>query len=359
MTANRAGTFRPEEMPMKAMVLRQKNGPFVLEDRPDPKAGPGEAVARVFACGSGLTIHHTKAGRAEANYPIIIGHEVVGEIVEVGHGVHGLKVGDIVTPHFYLSCGHCHWCRVNREPLCDNLAGYVGRQIDGGYAEYITLPARNWVHVPEGLDYKNHPAEVAVISDAIVTPYKVIRWARIAPLENVAVFGAGGGLGVHMVMMAHWAHARVIAVDISAEKLKTCREMGADAVVDASKENVVEALKELTGGRGVDVAVDFVSQVSTLEAGANALGKGGRLVTLGGNSPLPFSVSGAKLLQNEQEIMGSRAFTKQDIIDCLELCARGQVRPLVTETYRLEEAEKVHARLDAGLITGRAAIVMG
>jgi D-arabinose 1-dehydrogenase-like Zn-dependent alcohol dehydrogenase len=344
---------------MKAMVLQRKNEPFVLEERPDPKAGPGEAVARVIACGSGLTIHHTRAGRTVSNYPIIIGHEVLGEIVEVGHGVHGIKVGDIVTPHCYLSCGHCRWCRVNRESLCDNLAGFVGRQTDGGYAEYINLPARNWVPVPAGIDYKNHPAEAAVICDAIVTPYKVIRRARIAPLENVAVFGAGGGLGIHMVMMARWAHARVIAVDVSAEKLKTCREVGAEAVVDASKENVVEALKALTGGAGVDVAVDFVSQASTLEAAADSLGKGGRLVTLGGYSPVPFRVSASRLLQGELEIMGSRAFTKQDIIDSLELCARGQVWPLVTETYRLEEAEKVHARLDAGLITGRAAIVMG
>jgi D-arabinose 1-dehydrogenase-like Zn-dependent alcohol dehydrogenase len=148
-------------------------------------------------------------------------------------------------------------------------------------------------------------------------------------------------------------------VDISAEKLKTCRDVGADAVVDASKENVVEALKELTGGVGVDVAVDFVSQVSSLEAAADSLGKGGRLVTLGGHSPEPFRVSASRLLQGELEIMGSRAFTKQEIIESLELCARGQVWPLVTETYRLEEAEKVHARLDAGLITGRAAIVMG
>ena len=344
---------------MKAMVLKRKNEPFVLEERPDPKAGPGEAVARVIACGSGLTIHHARAGRTAVNYPIIIGHEVLGEIVEVGHGVHGLKAGDIVTPHFYLSCGQCHWCRVNREPLCDNLAGFIGRQIDGGYAEYINLPARNWIHVPEGIDYKNHPAEAAVICDAIVTPYKVIRWARIAPLDTVAVFGAGGGLGIHMVMMAAWAHARVIAVDVSAEKLKACRAAGAEAVVDASKENVVEALKALTGGRGVDVAVDFVSQVATLEAGADSLAKGGRLVTLGGYSPVPFRVSAAWLLAGEREIMGSRAFSKQDIIDALELCARGQVRPLVTETYRLEEAEKVHARLEAGLITGRAAIVMG
>jgi D-arabinose 1-dehydrogenase-like Zn-dependent alcohol dehydrogenase len=345
-------------IPMKAMVLRQKNEPFVLENRPDPQAGPGEAVARVFACGSGLTIHHTRVGRTVTNYPIIIGHEVVGEIVEIGPGVQTLKVGDIVTLHGYLSCGHCRWCRINREPLCDNLAGFVGRQMDGGYAEFIKLPARNFILIPPGLDYKNHPAEVAVISDAIVTPYKLVRRARIAPLETVAVFGAGGGVGIHMVMLARWAHARVIAVDVSAEKLRKCREVGAEAVVDASKEKVVEALRELTGGVGVDVAIDFVSQVSTLQAGMESLGKGGRLVTLGGYSPQPFPVSASWLLAGEREIMGSRAFTKQEVIEALELCAHGQVWPVVTEIYRLEEAEKVHERLEAGSITGRAAIVM-
>jgi D-arabinose 1-dehydrogenase-like Zn-dependent alcohol dehydrogenase len=343
---------------MKAMVLRKKDEPFVLEERPDPKPGAGEAVARVIACGSGLTIHHARAGRVAVNYPIIIGHEVLGEIVETGPDVQGFKGGDIVTLHAYISCGHCRWCRVNREPLCDNLAGFVGRQVDGGYAEFIKLPACSFVHFPDGIDYKKHPAEAAVICDAIVTPYKVVRRARIAPLETVVVFGAGGGVGIHMVMLARWAHARVIAVDISAEKLPMCHKMGAEAVVDASKENVVEALRELTGGAGVDVAVDFVSHVSTLEAAAESLGKGGRLVTLGGYSPQPFRASAARLLDGELEIMGSRAFTKQEIIESLELCARGQVWPLVTETYRLEEAEKVHSRLEAGSITGRAAIIM-
>lgn len=343
---------------MKAMVLRRKNEPFVLEERPDPVAGPGEAVARVLACGCGLTIHHARAGRVEVNYPLVIGHEVLGEIVETGPGVEGLKAGDIVTLHCYLSCGRCRWCRVNREALCDNLAGFVGRQIDGGYAEYIKVPARNFIHVPPGLDYKKHPAEVAVISDAIVTPYKVVRRARIAPLETVVVFGAGGGLGIHMIMLARWAHARVIAVDIAAGKFAKCREAGAEAVVDASKENVTEALRDLTGGRGVDVAIDFVSQVSTLEAAAESLGKGGRLVTLGGHSPEPFRASAARMLNGELELMGSRAFTKQEVAESLELCARGDVWPMVTETYRLEEAEKVHQRLEAGSITGRAAIVM-
>jgi D-arabinose 1-dehydrogenase-like Zn-dependent alcohol dehydrogenase len=343
---------------MKVMVLKEKNTPFVMEERPDPKAGPGEAVARVLACGSGLTIHHARAGRAEVDYPVIIGHEVLGEIVEIGQGVAGLSIGDPVTMHCYLTCGHCRWCRTDREALCENLAGFAGRNSDGGYAEYIKMPARNYVPIPEGLDYKAHPAETAVICDAIVTPYKVTRRARIAPLETVAVFGAGGGVGIHMVMLAKWAHARVIAIDTVGAKLGKCRDLGAEAVVDASKENVAEALAEFTGGRGLDVAVDFVGIPATLETAVGALGKGGRLVTLSGNTPDPFSVSAGRLLWGELEILGSRSFTKQEIRDSLELVARGELWPFVTETYKLEEAEKVHERLEAGLITGRAAIVM-
>ncbi|MBT3352030.1 MAG: zinc-binding dehydrogenase [Nitrospinaceae bacterium] len=343
---------------MKAMVLKEKNTPFVMEERPDPKAGPGEAVARVLSCGSGLTIHHARAGRAQVDYPVIIGHEVLGEIVEIGQGVTGLSIGDPVTMHCYLTCGHCRWCRTDHEALCENLAGFVGRHSDGGYAEYIKMPARNYVPIPEGLDYKKYPAEAAVICDAIVTPYKVTRRARIAPLETVAVFGAGGGVGIHMVMLAKWAHARVIAIDTVGDKLGKCRELGAEAVVDASKDNVAEALEDFTEGRGLDVAVDFVSVPSTLETAVEALGRRGRLVTLGGNTPKPFSVSAGRMLTHELELLGSRSFTKQEIRDSLELVARGELWPFVTETYKLEEAEKVHERLEAGLITGRAAIIM-
>ncbi len=342
---------------MKAMVLHAPNTPFVLEERPDPVAGDGEIVARVLACGSGLTIHHAVRGRTDATFPRVIGHEILGEIVEVGAGVAGFSRGDRVTTHAYLSCGYCRWCKADREPLCDNLAGFVGRHADGGYAEYVKLPARVFIKVPETLDHQKHPAEISVICDAIVTPYKVLKRARITPLDTVAVIGAGGGLGIHMVMMAKWAHARVIAVDISPAKLATCREVGAEVTVDASREDVAVALMEATGG-GVDVVVDFVSGKATLEAGVKALGKGGRLVTLGGNAPVPFEVSAAQLLVNEADVLGSKAFTAGEIGEALEICARGEVWPLVTETYALEDANSVHERLEAEAIIGRAAIVM-
>ena len=341
---------------MKAMVLHAPDTPFVLEERPDPVAGEGEIVARVLACGSGLTIHHAVRGRTDATFPRVIGHEILDEIAEIGSDVAGFSVGDRVITHAYITCGYCKWCKADREPLCDNLAGFVGRHVDGGYAEFVKLPARTFIKVPESLDHKKHPAEIAVICDAIVTPYKVLKRARITPLDTVAVIGAGGGVGIHMVMLAKWAHARAIAVDISADKLAACREVGADATVDASHENVAAALKDATGG-GVDVVVDFVSSKATLEAGVQALGKGGRLVTLGGNA-MPFEVSAANLLVNEIDVLGSKSFTAGEIGEALEICARGEVWPLVTETYSLEEANTVHERLEAEAITGRAAIVM-
>ena len=341
------------------MVLREPGKPFVEEEYPDPVPGPGEAVAKILACGAGLTIHHARMGRVPGvDYPLIIGHEITAVISAVGEGVEGLQEGDAVTAHFYVTCGRCKWCLINRETLCENFTGYIGRQVQGAYAEYIKLPARNFIKLPAGLDYENNAAEVSVICDAIATPYKVTKRARIAPLDTVAVMGAGGGVGIHMVMMARWAGARVIAVDIAAEKLGKCRDMGAHETVDASEENLGEALRDLTGGAGVDVVVDFVCTAEGVEGGLRGLGKGGRFLAMGANRIERFPFSPRELLREEQQIMGSRYATKQEVIDSLELVARGEAWPLVSETYPLEEANLVHERLKEGRVTGRAALVM-
>lgn len=343
---------------MKAMLLKSANTPLTLETVPDPVPGPGEAVAKVLACGAGLTIHHARAGRLKISHPRILGHEITGEIVALGAGVTGVKVGDPVTAYFYLTCGDCYWCRINRETLCENFGGYVGREIDGGYAEYIKLPARNFMKLPQGIDWKKHAAEWGVICDAIATPVKVIRRARITPSDTVAVFGAGGGLGVHMLMLARWARARkVIAVDVMASKFEACLKSGADATVDASSGRVAEQLLELTGGKGVDVAIDFVCAKQTLEAAQQSLGRGGRLVVLGGHGQ-PFQADPRAMLQKEQELIGSRYATRQEVLDSLDLVARGEVWPLVTEKVPFDQAESLHQRLDQGVITGRAALIM-
>ena len=344
---------------MKAMLLTGPGQPFQLATVPDPVPGPGEAVAKVLACGSGLTIHHARAGRLKLNhYPRIIGHEITGEIVALGAGVSEVKVGDGVTAYFYFTCGHCHWCRINRETLCDNFGGYVGRESDGGYAEYIKLPARSFMKFPDGIDWRRHPAEAGVVTDALATPLKVVRRARVTPNDTVAVFGAGGGLGVHMLKVARWARAKkVIAIDKSAAKFETAVKCGAVITIDASAGRLAEQLLEATGGRGIDVAIDFVSNASTLEPALAALGKGGRLVTLGGHGQ-PANVNAATLLRNEIEFMGSRYATRQEVMDTLELVARGEFSALVTDKVPLAEAEALHQRLDKEMTIGRAALVM-
>ena len=342
---------------MKALVLNGPDQPFEITEIPDPIAGPGEAIAKVFACGSGLTIQHVKAGRMSADFPRIIGHEISAEIVEVGSGVSGLKIGDGVTSYYYINCGHCRWCLSGFEPLCENCLGNVGRECDGGYAEYIKLPAHLFVKFPDAIDYRNHPAEMGVTMDALTTPYKVLKRGRVRPGETVAVFGAGGGVGIHQLMLAKWANARVIAVDIAKSKFQACRDAGAEEVIDPQESDVVEALMDFTNGKGVDVAIDYVSSSTTLEAAAASLGRHGRMVTLGGAGGT-FQVNAHEMLLKEQDLLGSRYATRIEILETYDLVARGELWPIVTDIRPMEEAEAIHERVENGEVTGRAAILI-
>jgi len=342
---------------MKALVLNGPDQPFEITEIPDPIAGPGEAIAKVFACGSGLTIQHVKAGRMSADFPRIIGHEISAEIVEVGSGVSGLEIGDGVTSYYYINCGHCRWCLSGYEPLCENCLGNVGRECDGGYAEYIKLPAHLFVKLPDAIDYKNHPAEMGVTMDALTTPYKVLKRGRVRPGETVAVFGAGGGVGIHQLMLAKWANARAIAVDVAESKFQACRDAGAEEVINPQEIDVVEALMDLTNGKGVDVAIDYVSSSVTLEAEATSLGRHGRLVTLGGAGGT-FQANALEMLLKEQDLLGSRYATRVEILETYDLVARGELWPIVTDIRPMEEAEAIHERVEKGEVTGRAAIII-
>jgi len=147
----------------------------------------------------------------------------------------------------------------------------------------------------------------------------------------------------------------VIAIDIAAEKFDACRKAGADEVINPHNADAAAALLDLTHGEGVDVVIDYVSATSTLEAGAKALGRRGRLVTLGGSGQ-PFTASARDMLNKEQDLLGSRYVTRTEILAVLDLVARGEVWPLVTDVRPLAEAEAVHERVERGAVTGRAAL---
>ena len=341
---------------MKALILKGPNEPFIFEDVPDPIPQNGEAVAKILACGSGLTIQHVKAGRTKVNFPIIIGHEITAEIIELRGDCGELKVGMPVTAYFYLTCGHCKWCKLNRETLCDNFKGYIGRQINGGYAEYISLPAKNFIPIPLSIKYKENPIETGIISDAIATPLKVIKKARIGITDKVGVIGAGGGLGIHMLRMLNLYNVKTIAIETKQIKEKSCRDSGASEFINPNSNSKKEVIEDFTNNCGLDVVIDFVSSKSSLETGTELLGSGGRLVTLGGSGEF-FNIDSGKMLLKEIEIIGSRYCSKQEVIDSLNLVSRGLITPLVTEKVSPYQANDLHERIEKGNVIGRAGII--
>ncbi|MDC3116870.1 alcohol dehydrogenase catalytic domain-containing protein [Alphaproteobacteria bacterium] len=341
---------------MKALILKGPNEPFIFEDVPDPIPQNGEVVAKVLACGSGLTIQHVKAGRTKVNFPIIIGHEITAEIVELRGDCGELKVGMPVTAYFYLTCGHCKWCKINRETLCNNFIGYIGRQTNGGYAEYISLPAKNVIPIPLSINYKENPLETGIISDAIATPLKVIKKARISITDKVGVIGAGGGLGIHMLRMLNLYNIETVAIETKQIKEKSCRDSGASEFINPNSNSKKEVIEDFTENNGLDVVIDFVSSKSSLETGTELLGSGGRLITLGGSGEF-FNIDSGNMLLKEIEIIGSRYCSKQEVIDSLNLVSRGLITPLVTEKVTPYQANDLHERIEKGNVIGRAGII--
>jgi D-arabinose 1-dehydrogenase-like Zn-dependent alcohol dehydrogenase len=340
---------------MKAMVLHEWNKPFTLEQRPIPQIGPLEVLIKVKACGVGLTLTNLKAGSLGGALPRIIGHEIGGIIEEIGSLVTTCKPGDRVAVSFYLTCGHCKWCVNGRETLCENFGGYVGAAIDGGFAEYVKIPARNAIPIPEGVGF----AEAGVTTDAVATNWHVFQErAKIKPTDVVLVSGAGGGVGIHTVQVAKVFGAQVIGVDIADEKLEKVKEYGADEVINVKGKDLAEEVRKKTKGRGVDAAVDMVCTRETIEGCVKALGRGGTFVAVGvPRNITSLNFNPIQLLTDEIVLTGCRCATKQEIKESLELVRRGLVKPAVLQTFRLEEANGVMELIDNMKLTGRSAFL--
>lgn len=347
---------------MKAMVLRGIGEPLRHQDMPMPQVGPADVLVRVRACGIGLTVVNLIAtpGRV-TSYPRIPGHEIAGDVVEVGAAVRTVKAGQRVTNHFYLTCGQCKQCRAGRETLCLNQRGNIGAATDGGYAEYVVLPERNTVPIPDGVSY----VDAAVASDAIATPYHAChKEARLGPGDSVLIVGAGGGVGIHMVQMARLCGARVLAADIGDDKLALAKSMGADDVIDARSANLPDAVKALTQGLGVDAAIDIVASRGTLEAALQSLATGGRLVIVGaqpksvyGVEP-GFTVNPAEFLHRGLELHASRYVNAAEIAQTLELVRLKRIKPVVTQTFTLDRVEEAHELIRRNETAGRLAMVI-
>lgn len=338
---------------MKAAVVRRWGDPFVIEDRPDPKPKAGEAVLKVRAAGVGLTLLNMRSGRFGGETPRIMGHELGGDIVAVGEGVTNVKVGDRCSVYFYLVCGHCRWCRGGRETLCENFSGYVGVHRDGGFAEYVALPAGNFLKIPDGLDYEG----AAVAADAVNTNWRCMRErAAINPHDDVLLIGAGGGLGVHGVQLAKLFGARVIAADVSEEKLALAREWGADETINVrAVDDLAKETKRLTGGKGADAAIDYVGHGKTFQSAIDSLAVAGRAVIVGaGQGDVSFNPLG--LILGERIVTGSRHSSRAELIESMEIMARGDVKPVIGKRAHFTEVETLFDDLKNERLLGRGAL---
>lgn len=345
-------------MQMRAMVLDVFGSALKEEIRPIPEAGPGEVLVRVVACGAGLTLESIRLGHLGGSTPRILGHEYAGTVAALGAGVEGWQEGDAVTGSFYLFCGNCVMCASGREMLCLNNKGNIGAKIDGAFAEYVVVPARNLVRIPTGVALR----EAGIIADAIATPFHIARErARIVAGQRVAVIGAGGGVGVHMLQVAKAFGAFVIAVERDAEKLRRLQDSVADALIDASLESWQADLVQAADGQ-LDVCIDFVGAPETTSKGLAALGRGGIFVIAGAMPSLRsdknavISAAPMYLVNKEISILGTRYATRAEIARSLELVRDGKVIPVIGASFPLAQAEAALEAIRRNQVFGRILI---
>ena len=339
---------------MKAVRYHGPRQPFRLEEVNRHEPGAGEVLVRVAASGMCHTELHFKSGLLDLGVaPVTMGHEVVGRIEAVGEGVSADRVDERVIIYYYLGCLECASCRVGNEHLCPNLRAEYGFISDGGYAEYVTVPARNAVPLPAVIP----DVEAAPIGCGVTTAVHAAKLAEARVGEWIVIYGVGG-VGFGLVQLSHAIGARTIAVGRSAAKLDKALELGAEVVVNAAEENAAERIRGITEDAGADVVFECVGTEESMQEASAALGRRGRLVFVG-YSPDSFSVHPIQLVVFEQKVMGSVGATLDELYEAIDLVERGVVRPVVDRTLPLEQFESGIDALEGGELVGRAVLVPG
>ncbi|MBA1187687.1 alcohol dehydrogenase AdhP [Pseudomonas entomophila] len=332
---------------MKAAVVTQDRRVEVVEKTLRPLAH-GEALLKMQCCGVCHTDLHVKNGDFGDKTGVVLGHEGVGVVVEVGPGVTSLKPGDRASvAWFYQGCGHCEYCNSGNETLCRQVKN-SGYTVDGGMAESCIVVADYAVKVPEGLD----SAAASSITCAGVTTYKAVKSSNIRPGQWMAIYGLGGLGNLALQYAKHVFNARVIAIDVNDEQLAFAREMGADLVLNPRSEEVAKIIQEKTGGAHAAV-VTAVSK-SAFDSAVDALRAGGRLVAVGLPSEA-MNLNIPRLVLDGIEVVGSLVGTRQDLLEAFEFAAQGKVVPKVT-LRPIEDINDIFDEMLEGRIKGRMVI---
>ncbi|MCM1943640.1 NAD(P)-dependent alcohol dehydrogenase [Streptomyces sp. G3] len=343
---------------MKALQYRTIGAPPEVVTVPDPEPGPGQVLLKVTAagvCHSDIAVMSWPAEGFPYELPLTLGHEGVGTVAALGAGVTGLAEGDAVAVYGPWGCGTCAKCAEGKENYClraDELGirpPGLGRP--GSMAEYLLIDDPRHLVPLDGLD----PVAAVPLTDAGLTPYHAIKRSlpKLVPGSTAVVIGTGGLGHVAIQLLRALTSARVVALDVSEEKLRLAREVGAhEAVLSDAK--AADAVRELTGGLGAEAVFDFVGVAPTVKtAGAVAAVEGDvTLVGIGGGS-LPV---GFGMLPFEVSVNASYWGSRSELIEVLNLARAGAVS-VQTETYSLDDAPLAYERLHDGRVNGRAVIL--
>lgn len=337
---------------MRAVVIDEVRSQPEVREVADPSAPAGGVVVRVAATGVCRSDWHAWAGHDDIAFPHVPGHELAGEVVEVGSGVARWRVGDRVTVPFVCGCGRCAWCRAGEAQVCPDQE-QPGFTHWGSFAELVALHAAdtNLVAVPEEIE----PTTAASLGCRFATAYRALAArARVEPGEWVTVVGSGG-VGLSAVMIARAVGARVVAVDRNPEALAAATTLGADHAVLADGVDVPAAVADLTGG-GSHVAVDAVGSEQTCADAILSLRRRGRLAQIGLLPPLDGHprVPMSRVIGWELDLLGSHGMAAVDYPAMLALIGAGDLRPelLVERVIGLEEAARLLPVFDTVTVAG-------
>jgi len=327
---------------MRAVRLVQPGQRLQLQEIDVPDFGPRDVLVRVKAAGICHSDAHYRAGISPVRpLPMTLGHETAGIVEKAGAEVSHLQPGDHVCLHYMVTCGNCVHCHRGNEQFCTS-GKMIGKYRDGGYAEYVSIPARSAFLLPDSIPFEHG----AVMMCSSSTSLHALNKARLKAGESVGIFGAGG-LGMSAIQLAKALGASsVFAVDKQENKLEMARRYGA-IPIDASKCNPVEEIRRLTGGQGVDVALELIGLPATMRQAVQSLGIQGR-AAIAGITDGTFEIAPYyELLNKEAEVIGVSDHLAQEIPLLLECVQRGKLDLTNIITHRVPlKAEAINQVLD-------------
>ncbi|MFC0140425.1 alcohol dehydrogenase AdhP [Erwinia mallotivora] len=332
---------------MKAAVVNQDHSVDVVDKKLRALAH-GEALLKMDCCGVCHTDLHVKNGDFGDRTGVVLGHEGIGVVKEVGPGVTSLKVGDRASvAWFYEGCGHCEYCTTGNETLCRDVKN-AGFTVDGGMAEECIVVADYAVKVPDGLD----SAAASSVTCAGVTTYKAVKVSGIQPGKWLAIYGLGGLGNLALQYAKNVFNAKVIAIDVNDAQLQFARDMGADLLINPAKEDAAKVIQEKTGG--AHAAVVTAVAKSAFNSAVDAMRAGGRVVAVG-LPPESMSLNIPRLVLDGIQVVGSLVGTREDLAEAFQFAAEGKVVPSVTRRP-VEDINTIFDEMLEGKIKGRMVI---